>query len=335
MKKVTVITNSDHDSILEEFNSKLKDEVNILEKELYESKTLVFENIKNLEKIEISSCDVFIIEDDINVVLKYLEVLKDASLVNNIIVTTKPKPTLTVFNFLTQKGILQNISAIFLDFDLAEVPSNHIANQQNAETLYQMIDDKFIHGAFPARLIAVTAYEGTEDKYAALQKSMRENGDYVLNKRILRDEESRADFKTLLKSIPGIYWKEKKALVKAETGGSVIDNSIMDYEKKSPEPKNIDYAKKLLENIESAMPEISAKTRFEISKQANTIKKPSNEEKFSSQQTLGECIEGAAIRIVWVLSHPAYKNSFPKFRHQYDTHGVFKTQIAKGISNKK
>lgn len=335
MKKVTVITNSDHDSILAEFNSKLKDEVNILEKELYESKTLVFENINKLDKIELTSCDVFIIEDDINVVLKYLEVLKDAPLINNIIVTTKPKPTITVFNFLTAKKLLQNISAIFLDFDLAEVPSDHKANQQNAETLYQMIDDKFIHGAFPARLIAVTAYEGTEDKYAALQKSMRENGDYVLNKRILRDEDSRADFKSLLKSIPGIYWKEKPIALKPETGKLEVDNSIAEYEKKNPAPKNIDYGKILLENIEAAMPDISAKIKFEISKNANTIKKPNKEEKFSSQQTLGECIEGAAIRILWLLNHPTYRSSFPKFRHQYNTYGIFKTQITKGIANKK
>jgi hypothetical protein len=335
MKKVTVITNSDHDSILAEFNSKLKDEVNILEKELYESKTLVFENISKLDKIEIASCDVFIIEDDINVVLKYLEVLKDAPLVNNIIVTTKPKPTITVFNFLTQKNLLQNISAIFLDFDLAEVPSNHTANQQNAETLYQMIDDKFIHGAFPARLIAVTAYEGTEDKYAALQKSMRENGDYVLNKRILRDEESRADFKTLLKSIPGIYWKEKPKAAKPISGKSVIDNSIAEYERRKPAPKNIDYAKTLLENIEAAMPEISAKTKFEISKQATTITKPNKEEKFSSQQTLAECIEKAALRIDWLIYHPNYKSSFPKFRYQKDNYDIFKTQLTKGMAVKK
>lgn len=335
MKKVTVITNSDHDSILAEFNSKLKDEVNILERELYESKTLVFENINMLDKIEIASCDVFIIEDDINVVLKYLEVLKDAPLVNNIIVTTKPKPTITVFNFLTQKNLLQNISAIFLDFDLAEVPSNHAANQQNAETLYQMIDDKFIHGAFPARLIAVTAYEGTEDKYAALQKSMRENGDYVLNKRILRDEESRADFKTLLKSIPGIYWREKIATVKTDTEKTKADNSVADYENKNPAPKDIDQAKRLLENIEAAMPEISASKKFEISKQANTIKKPNSEETYSNHITLGEVITSAAKRIVWLLNHPANKNSYPKFRHQYHTYSVFKTQIDKGTGTKK
>lgn len=335
MKKVTVITNSDHDSILAEFNSKLKDEINILEKELYESKTLVFENINNLDKIEIPSCDIFIIEDDINVVLKYLEVLKDAPFVNNILVTTKPKPTITVFDFLTKKKFLQNISAIFLDFDLAEVPSNHTANQQNAETLYQMIDDKFIHGAFPARLIAVTAYEGTEDKYAALQKSMRENGDYVLNKRILRDEESRADFKTLLKSIPGIYWKGKLTAPKTETGKSEVDNSIAEYERKNPVPKNVDYGKILLENIEAAMPDISAKVKFEISKHANTIKKPNKEEKFSSQQTLGECIEAAALRMMWLLNHPTYRASFPKFRHQYNTYGIFKTQITKGVGSKK
>lgn len=335
MKKITVITNSDHDSILEEFNSKLKDDVNILERELHQSKTLVFENVNNLERIEITSCDILIIEDDINVVLKYVDILKDAPLVYDIVVTTKPKSTITILNFLSQANLLKGISVIFLDFDLAEVPSDYTVNQQNAESLYQIIDDKFIHGAFPARLIAVTGYEGIEGKYSGLQQRMRENGDYVLNKTILRSEESRADFKTLLKSIPGIYWKEKPAPVRTESKKPVINTSITTYESERPKPKNIDYAERLLKNIESAMPDISDNAKFQISKQASSVKKPTEDGNFSSQQTLAESIELAATGIVWLLNHPSNEKGFLKFRHQHHKYGVFKTQLLKGAAKKK
>jgi hypothetical protein len=335
MKKVTIITNSDHDSILAEFNHKLKDEVNIFERELYNSKTLVFENISYLTTNHITPCEILIIEDDINVVLTYLEILKDAPLINNILATTKPKPTITVINLLSHHDLLKNVSVIFLDFDLAEAPSNHTVNEQNAQSLYDLIDEKFIHGPFPARLIGITAYEGMEDKYASLQKNMRENGDYVLNKRILRDEDSRADFKTILKSIPGIYWKTKTSLDKKIAEVIDIEKFVREYETKNPPPKDIDHAMRLLDNIEIALPEISSKQKFAIAKEAETIIKPNSTENYSSYQTLRDAITGAAPRIIWILKHPANSKKYPKFRHQYNHYSVFKSQIQNGLSTKR
>lgn len=335
MNKITVITNSDHETLVKEFNSKLAEGINQFVLGLHEAKAILFENVVNISNLELINYDILIVEDELTTVLDYIKILNDAPLIKNIIVTTKPKTTKTVLDYLSDKNLLDKLKVIFLDFNLKEsivdTKVNGSLANRNWENIYLAY---FKNQIYPPKVFGITGYEGVEaNEYTELQNQMRQNDDFVISKSFLNDKVAKELFISFLKSIPGLYWEgpERKAKTESVTA---VDKSKgkEDYEKNNPAPKNIDHAGKLLENLESALPD---KAKFQIAKDFATVQKPGETNTYSKQQTLHGALVSAAPGIVWLLNHPDNKNKFPKFRHQYNSFGVFKTQLDNGIKGKK
>lgn len=338
MNKITIITNSDHETLVKEFNSKLEEGINQFVLGLHESKTILFENVENLSNLEVINYDVLIVEDELATVLDYIKILNDAPLIKNIVVTTKPKTTKTVLDYLSNKNLLDKLKVIFLDFNLKESTIDTKVNgslaNRNWENIYLAY---FKNQIYPPKVFGITGYEGVDaNEYTELQNQMRQNDDFVISKSFLNDKVAKELFISFLKSIPGLYWEgaERKAK-KEEIAKTENSSESENYEKKYSPPKNIDHAKRLLNNIEAALPEVSSGKKFEISKDFINVIKPGETDTYSKQQTLHGALVSAASGIFWLLRHPANRVEFPKFRHQYNAYGVFKTQLDNGIKNKK
>ena len=121
MNKVTIFCGTDLAEQIRDFELKKKDpDFSILANKLDTENKIIFQASEDISKGELSACDVLIIEDEFRHYWCYIKLLNDASLVQDIVVVTKPKAAFLVFEHMERMKMLEHINLIIFEFFCAK-----------------------------------------------------------------------------------------------------------------------------------------------------------------------------------------------------------------------